>query len=77
MPIYEYRCRICAQTFELLRPMRSSDEPAMCPKRHAGATRVISLIAARSWETNAGPSFDAPAGGGCACSAGGPCACAG
>lgn len=77
MPIYEYHCPACDDTFELLRPMRSSDEPAMCPRKHAGATRVVSLVASRAWESGAAPSFDMPAGGGCACSTGGSCACAG
>jgi len=76
MPLYEYRCPTCDRTFELLRPMRSSSEPALCPRGHAGATRVVSLVAARAWESGAGNSFDAPAGGGCACASGGSCACA-
>jgi len=71
MPLYEYRCPKCRATFELLRPISQSDEPAPCPTGHPGATRVVSLIAARSW----GGSGDSLPGasGGCAC--GGNCSC--
>ena len=77
MPLYEYRCPTCDAAFELLRPMRSSSEPAMCPGGHAGAERVVSLVASRAREGGAGgPAFEMPAGAGCACAAGGSCACA-
>ena len=65
MPLYEYRCPTCRTKFELLRPMRRSSEPATCPRGHSGATRTISLVAARDDESALG----------CAC--GGACNCGG
>jgi putative FmdB family regulatory protein len=73
MPLYEYRCPTCRATFELLRPMRRAEEAVACPAGHEGATRVVSLVAARGWTANGG-SAPANAGGGCAC--GGACSCA-
>lgn len=32
MPIYEYKCVKCNETFEVYRPMRESDEKVKCPK---------------------------------------------
>ena len=46
MPLYEYYCTRCAAKYELLRPMRKSDDPASCPSGHRGGTRVLSLFAA-------------------------------
>ena len=75
MPMYEYRCPSCRKTFELLRPMARSSEPAACPRGHAGAERIVSLVADRA-HGSAGGQFE-PSGGGCACSAGGACGCTG
>jgi putative FmdB family regulatory protein len=77
MPVYEYHCRKCGTTFELLRPMSRSTEPAKCPTGHAGAGRVVSVFAARSGNGEAA-AFDLGGGGGCGggC-AGGACACGG
>jgi len=75
MPLYEYRCPTCRTTFELLRPMSRADEKTACPSGHAGATRVISLIAARAWD-GASVSEAGSSSGGCACG-GGSCGCAG
>ena len=75
MPVYEYRCSNCRTVFELLRPMSRSDEEATCPSGHAGAARVISLVAPRAWD---GASVSqAVSGGGCAGCAGGSCASCG
>ena len=75
MPLYEYRCPTCRTTFELLRPMSRAEEKAPCPAGHAGATRVISLVAARAWD---GASVSQTGtGGGCAGCAGGSCASCG
>ena len=75
MPLYEYHCRRCRRTFELLRPMSESSGTAACPAGHPGASRVISLVAARVWAGNGAETLRS-GGGGCAC-AGGVCACAG
>ena len=70
MPLYEYRCPTCRQTFELLQPMSRSAEEATCPRGHKHAARTVSLIAAPAREGSPSP---APAG--CACG-GGACGCA-
>ena len=72
MPLYEYHCPSCRETFELLRPMRRSLEPATCPSGHAKAGRVLSLVADSPRGAGA-PS----GGGGCPGCAGGSCSCAG
>jgi putative FmdB family regulatory protein len=47
MPIYEYRCEICRETFERLRPMREADEPTTCPRCESKAVeRLISEFSA-------------------------------
>ena len=74
MPMYEYRCPSCRKIFELLRPMTRSSEPVACPRGHAGAERIVSLVA-DSGRGDAGGQFEPT--GGCACSAGGACGCAG
>ena len=72
MPLYEYHCTKCRSTFELLRPISRSEEPAPCPTGHQGATRVFSLVAARSWGgSDMGPMENT---GGCGCG-GGACGC--
>ncbi len=56
MPLYEYRCACCGQTFEKLLRMGSSDLPP-CP--HCGATevkRLISTIARTGGTSDCGPS---------------------
>ncbi|MFM7253305.1 MAG: FmdB family zinc ribbon protein [Ilumatobacteraceae bacterium] len=71
MPLYEFRCRDCDDTFEVRRPMSEASEPATCPLGHPGAVRLLSVFAS----TGAAPAASAPApmprAGGC----GGACAC--
>ena len=76
MPLYEYHCLRCRKTFELLRPMSDSSEPARCPAGHQGAERVASLVAARGWAGD-GTSLPTATGGGCPSCVGGSYACAG
>ncbi|GAA4892001.1 putative FmdB family regulatory protein [Stackebrandtia albiflava] len=45
MPRYEYRCRTCAQTFELSRPMAESGDPAPCPSGHEDSVKLLSTVA--------------------------------
>jgi putative FmdB family regulatory protein len=68
MPIYEYRCRACGESFERL---VSGQQPVACPAcDSAEVTRLLSLFGHRS-----GQSFVASAGGGgCGCGRGG-CGC--
>lgn len=44
MPMYEFTCRDCQKTFEIVRPMSESSEKAACP--HCGSMRVD-----RIWST--------------------------
>jgi putative FmdB family regulatory protein len=34
MPIYEYQCRNCGKTFEMLRSLKNADEDLQCPDCH-------------------------------------------
>jgi putative FmdB family regulatory protein len=72
VPLYEYRCRTCDDTFELRRPMSEASAPADCPAGHPDAVRLLSVFAS----VGAGPSggaAPAPAqraggcGSGCGC----------
>ena len=45
MPLYEFRCRTCDETFEQRRPMSAASEPATCPQGHDGAVRLLSVFA--------------------------------
>jgi len=45
MPLYEYRCLICGETFELLRRVEEADEEAVCPRCGGEQTeRQLSLF---------------------------------
>jgi putative FmdB family regulatory protein len=47
MPIYEYRCRSCGASFEMLRRMKDADSDLECPKCHAtDVERQLSTFAA-------------------------------
>jgi len=75
MPLYEFRCRTCDETFELRRSMSESSDPATCPQGHDGAVRLLSVFANHGGGSSTGsaPAITAPKmGGGC----GGACACA-
>ena len=67
MPIYEYRCRECDETFELRRSISEVSESATCSCGHQ-ARRVLSVFATAGRASTPA----APAMGGC----GGNCACA-
>ena len=45
MPLYEYRCPICDDTFEARRSMADASEPIDCPQGHAGSRRLLSVFA--------------------------------
>jgi putative FmdB family regulatory protein len=69
MAVYEYRCRTCDDLFELRRPMSDSDAPAVCPRGHADAVRLLSVFASAG-TSSAGSRAEMPAGGcgpACAC----------
>ncbi|MEO5901290.1 MAG: zinc ribbon domain-containing protein [Ilumatobacteraceae bacterium] len=72
MPLYEFRCRTCDETFEVRRPMSQASEPATCPDGHDGAVRLLSVFASVGASGVPAPSMPAPRAGGC----GAGCGCA-
>src|SRR5579872_3095923 len=55
MPLYEYRCRKCGKSFELLRRMHDSDRDLQCPEcESVEIERQISTFSAGGCGT-AGP----------------------
>jgi putative FmdB family regulatory protein len=72
MPLYEYRCAVCAASFEKLTKRELADETA-CPECGSlHPRRLVSVFATFSQSSNGEV---APVGGGCAC--GGACSCGG
>jgi putative FmdB family regulatory protein len=73
MPLYEFRCRTCDDTFEVRRPMSQANDPATCSHGHADAVRLLSVFANVGGGGSPSPSPAPPrSAGGC----GGACACA-
>ncbi len=58
MPIYEYKCPQCGETFELRRPMSQATDPAQCPSCRVDAPRAISRLARVSHGGSAGEGED-------------------
>lgn len=74
MPLYEYYCTHCSQTFERLRPAQQADDPVACPGCESAASqRILSLFAStvKNTASDAVP-IPASAMGGCC---GGACGC--
>ncbi|GAA4772646.1 hypothetical protein GCM10023200_01220 [Actinomycetospora chlora] len=73
MPRYEFRCRTCASTFEVDRPMSAASDPADCPAGHHDTVKLLTTVGlggrARTAQP-AGPPAMAPAGGGGCCGGG-------
>lgn len=67
MPTYAYKCRACAEEFELARPMSESADLARCPAGHDDTVKLLTTVALAG--RSAGP---ATSGGGCC---GGACGC--
>ncbi|AIG74192.1 FmdB family zinc ribbon protein [Amycolatopsis sp. NPDC058340] len=67
MPTYAYRCRECAGTFELLRPMSESGAPAPCPEGHQDTVKLLTTVALTGSASGPAP---VPAGGGGCCGGG-------
>ncbi|MGH3647108.1 MAG: FmdB family zinc ribbon protein [Micromonosporaceae bacterium] len=65
MPTYAYRCRACAQTFELRRTMSESSDPATCPEGHADTVKLLTTVALGGATTGAATPASQPASGGC------------
>lgn len=71
MPLYEYRCRTCDQSFELRRSMSESNEPAPCPEGHVDSVRLLSVFASVGGAAGAASAPAPQGGGGC----GSACGC--
>jgi len=70
VPLYEYFCSDCRNTFDALRPMDKADAPIMCQNCESRHTaRMLSVFFARSEGKEI-----AGTGGGCACG-NGACGC--
>lgn len=73
VPLYEFRCPICDDTFEIRRPMAEASDPVTCPQGHDGARRLLSVFASVGGASASSPApSPAPSGGGCC---GGMCGC--
>lgn len=70
MPRYEFRCRTCASTFEVERPMQASGDPADCPAGHSDTVKLLSTVALGGRSGAAPAPAMAPAGGGGCCGGG-------
>ncbi|MEI7617204.1 MAG: zinc ribbon domain-containing protein [Actinomycetota bacterium] len=74
MPLYEYRCRTCEDTFELRRAMAESSDPATCPSGHLNSVRLLSVFASVGAAGSSPASASAAPSGGGGC--GSSCGCA-
>ena len=45
MPLYEYYCQTCRDTFDLLRPIIRMDDEALCPECNGSSQRKLSVFA--------------------------------
>jgi len=73
VPRYDFRCRVCAQTFEVTRPMSASGEPATCPAGHVDTIKLLTTVAVGGLGGRDGGPVPAGGGGGGCC--GGACGC--
>jgi putative FmdB family regulatory protein len=75
VPLYEYRCRTCDETFERRRPMSESSAPAECSAGHVDSIRLLSVFASTggaaagssSAATSGAPRSGGVCGSGCGC----------
>jgi putative FmdB family regulatory protein len=68
VPLYDFRCRTCDETFEVRRSMAEADEPASCPSGHRDTLRLLPVVSLGGRADSPVPA--APAGGcgaGCVC----------
>jgi putative FmdB family regulatory protein len=68
VPRYDFRCRRCATTFEVDRPMAAAGDPARCPCGADDTVKLLSTVALGG-RGGAGP-VPAPASGGGCCGGG-------
>jgi putative FmdB family regulatory protein len=69
MPIYEYRCESCSETFELLTRFAERDAAQMCPACESTKTRVMvssfAFAGTGAGEASASDFASGSGGGGC------------
>jgi len=57
MPIYEYRCRKCDETFEVMQKVSEDNRDLQCPKCHTDRPeRLLSSFCAGSAKSGGSPS---------------------
>ncbi|HEY3748025.1 MAG TPA: zinc ribbon domain-containing protein [Pseudonocardiaceae bacterium] len=71
MPTYAYKCRECADQFEVSRPMSESAAPTACPEGHRDTVKLLTTIAMTGRAGSPAP-VGGGGGGGCC---GGACGC--
>ena len=74
MPIYEYTCQTCHNTFEKLRSVSQMDDDAPCPDCASPSQRQLSVFASFSVSSDGELAPVGGGGGGCgsgACCGGG------
>ena len=76
MPLYDYRCRTCDETFEVRRPMADTGQPTPCPSGHADTVKLLAFAAVggrAAVPAGGAGAAPTPMGGGGCC--GGACGC--
>ncbi len=70
MPIYEYQCKVCQETFETLTTSATTPtETIVCPS--CKSEDVVKLLSAGNLRSSAKASFSAPPVSGPGCGSGG------
>ena len=67
MPLYDFRCRTCDDTFEVRRPMAEADTPAPCPSGHTDTLRLLPVVSLGGRADAPAPAPAGGCGGGCVC----------
>lgn len=73
MPRYDFRCRECADTFTVTRPMAQAGDPAECPAGHGDTVKLLTTVAVGGLAGSG--RAPAPVGGGGGGCCGGGCGC--
>ncbi|MCP4896987.1 MAG: zinc ribbon domain-containing protein [bacterium] len=73
MPVYEYRCQKCAETFSRLQNLNSAAKDVRCPScESARVERILSVFASGTSSTaSTGNPATCPSAAACASSGGG------
>jgi len=65
VPIYEYRCRQCAEKFEKLVRSSAAAAKVECPKCHSSEVKKVFSVFGTSGFGTASPGFDSVSAGSC------------